>query len=287
MLPADSPATRWILSVAFVALMVTLIIRAVRKDRREYRRFKRYRTTKRRQGMLRRWLLESLLVFGGASVALLLLAGNQVQPLLDAIEEWPFIATARAWLDGNAELAWGLLAGALAAFALLTWLAVREIRREAASSEDGKSTVPTVGDIHALLPRNRAELKLGAAMSINAGIVEELLFRLALPAVLFGATGNAVVAVVGSILLFGALHAYQGIAGVIGTSLVGALLMLLFIGTGSIAAPIIAHALFDLRSLVLIPMLVSRVHRMPDKSPIHPRPARTSSARAVEHPPRS
>ena len=121
--------------------------------------------------------------------------------------------------------------------------------------------MPTIGDIGALLPRNRAELWFGAALSINAGVVEELLFRLALPALVFGVTGNAVLAVVGSVLLFAALHSYQGIAGSGGSLLIGSLLMLLFLATGSILWPILAHALFDLRSLVLIPMAVYGVHR--------------------------
>jgi membrane protease YdiL (CAAX protease family) len=254
-LPVDSATTRWVLAAAFLALVVFLAIRAVRKDRREYQRFKRYRTTKRRQRMLRRWLVESLVVFGSASVVLLFLAGNQVQPLLSAVEDWPFVSVARRWLDENAGLAWGLLLGALLGAAVSMLVAVRAVRKE--------GEIPTVGDIHALLPRNRDELALGAALSINAGIVEELLFRLALPAVLFGATGNAIVAVGGSVVFFGFLHAYQGVSGVIGTTVVGALLMLLFIGTGSIAVAIIAHAVFDLRSLVLIPMLVYGVHKVP------------------------
>lgn len=279
MLPLDSPATRWILVGAVLGLVVLLTIRAIRRDRREYRRFKRYRTTKRRVAMMRKWLRESFLVFGISSVALLLLAGNQVGPLLASIDQWAIVSVARRWLETNNVLAWGVLLSAVIAFIVLTAFAVRATRHG--------EEVPTVGDIHALLPRNRAELPLGAALSINAGIVEELLFRFALPAALFGATGSSVVAVVGSVLLFGLLHAYQGVGGVVATSIVGGLLMLLFIGTGSIVAAIVVHALFDLRSLVLIPVLVYRVHRVPGTTtPIH-RPSRTSSANVGEQPPQT
>jgi membrane protease YdiL (CAAX protease family) len=60
--------------------------------------------------------------------------------------------------------------------------------------------------------------------------------------------------------VFGALHAYQGIGGVVGTLVFGAVMMLLFLATGSILWPILAHAIFDLRSLVLIPVAVYKVH---------------------------
>src|SRR5690606_29000321 len=95
----------------------------------------------------------------------------------------------------------------------------------------------------------------------NAGVVEELLFRLALPVLAFAVTGNALVAVVGSLAVFAALHLYQGVAGIIGSAVIGALLMAVFIGTGSILAAIVVHVFIDLRSLVLIPVVVFGVHR--------------------------
>jgi membrane protease YdiL (CAAX protease family) len=43
--------------------------------------------------------------------------------------------------------------------------------------------------------------------------------------------------------------------------LIGALMMALFVASGSIVVPMLVHALIDLRSLVLIPVAVLRVHR--------------------------
>jgi membrane protease YdiL (CAAX protease family) len=68
--------------------------------------------------------------------------------------------------------------------------------------------------------------------------------------------------VAGSVALFGLLHVYQGVAGVIGSLLIGTLLMAVFLSTGSILLAVTLHALIDLRSLVLIPMVVYRVHRV-------------------------
>ncbi len=253
MLSPDWPWTRAILALALAALVALLVVRAVSRDRGEYPRFTRFERTRNRQRMMRRWLISSALTFGGASLLLLLLAGRYVPLLLDAVREWP----AGVWLrgvvdDSDGRVQWFAIVAAVVIVAgtiAAVWFA------------RNSSEVPTIGNIGALLPRNRAELRYGVALSLNAGVMEELLFRLAVPATLFGATGSAVAAVLGSVLLFGALHLYQGLPGIIGSAIIGALLMLLYLATGTIVVPIVAHALIDLRSLVLIPVLVYRVHR--------------------------
>ena len=254
MLPVDSPLTPWVLGAALVGLVAVLAYRAARKDRREYQRFKRYHSTDRRQEMFRKWLRESFTWFGGAAVVILVLVWQFIPRMLDQVETWPPTRAFRGFLTEGGGLLSGLIIGAAIAFVVVIALSVF-LARDA-------EEVPTLGDIHALLPRNRAELKYGWGLSINAGVVEELLFRLALPTLIFGVIGNALVAVVLSVLVFGALHAYQGVWGVVGSLLIGALLMLLFLATGSILWSIVAHALFDLRSLVLIPVVVYKAHRV-------------------------
>ena len=94
-------------------------------------------------------------------------------------------------------------------------------------------------------------------LSLNAGVIEELLFRLGMPALLFGITGNGLLAFVAASVLFGLLHIYQKVWGVIGATLLGLLFSLVYLLTGSIWIVMIVHALIDLRSLVLIPLLVT------------------------------
>jgi membrane protease YdiL (CAAX protease family) len=257
-----------VLWAAIVALSAFLVIRTVRKDRREYQRFKRYRTTLRRQRMFRKWLLESFLTFGGLSLALLALAWQHIGGLLDAVNAWPVTSAARAWLAANPWPAIGVPVVLTVGFIVLTVLGIRATRR----SGDG---VEAIGDIQSMLPRNRQELTLTALMSVNAGIVEELLFRLALPALVFGATGSAVVAVIAPLMLFGLLHAYQGVAGVIGTAIVGGILMAVYLWTGSIVWPIVLHVLFNLRTLVLLPVALFGVQAVDGrKHPVIPRAPR-------------
>jgi len=243
MLSPTDPATPWILAVALVALIVVMVIRASRKDKREYRRFKMLRTTKRRQAMFRRWVLQSFALFGGASVVLLVLDAQFVPLLLDEVRTVEWIASPITQL---------VLAGVLVVGAIVAVGGIIAARSE--------TEIPSIGDVQALLPRNRAELRWGAALSINAGLVEELLFRLAFPAAIFGITANAIVAIVASIVIFGLLHLYQGVPGIVGSMLLGAVFMAIYLISGSILLAIVVHALFDLRSLVLIPIVLFKVH---------------------------
>ena len=254
MLSPDDPAGQAVLLGLLVALIALLGYRAVRKDRNEYQRFKRFERTRNRQRMMRKWLLDSLAAFGSAAVIILVLAAQFVPLLQRRVNQSPIGRWWHSSLADTGALLPGLATGLAVALVGGTIAAVVLARQS--------DSVPTIGDIGALLPRNRPELVLGALLSVNAGIVEELLFRLAVPALIFGATGSALAAVIGSVMLFGALHFYQGWPGIVGATVIGALLMVLYLATGSILVAIVAHALIDLRSLVLIPMLVFRVQRV-------------------------
>lgn len=251
--PAD-PLTRAWLWLGLVAVLVVLVLRAIRRDRREFQRFKRYRTTRRRQATYRKWLRDSFLTFGGLAAVGLLLAGAFVTPLLTELQAWGFIKPTRDFAAGYPLVAVAIVLVVILGLTVLTVIGVRAARTE--------GDVPAIGDIRAMLPRNRQELRLGALLSVNAGLVEELLFRLAIPALIFGASGSAIAAVVGSLVVFGALHAYQGLAGVIGTFIIGAAFMLAYALSGSILLAIVLHALVDLRTLVLIPAAVFGAHRV-------------------------
>lgn len=281
MLPVDAPFTPWVVGVVLALLLGALVVHALRRDRREYALFKRLRGTVRRQRMLRKWLLLSFGSLGGAGVILLLLVWGFVGSFVTSVEAWPAMVWLRdAWAGGSGVL-WGAAVGALIGVVVLAvWgvFAARPKAGEQAEVQDADGSgasdaagagavsvtvdVDTLGDIEALLPRNRAELKYGWLLSINAGVVEELLFRLALPVALFAVVGDSVVAVLVSLVVFGLMHAYQGVAGVLGTFVFGALMMGVFLVSGSIVWAMLLHALFDLRSLVLIPVVVRGVHRV-------------------------
>lgn len=120
---------------------------------------------------------------------------------------------------------------------------------------------PMLGDVGALLPRDRGELGHAALLSITAGVTEELFFRLALPLLLALVLGDALVAFVVATLLFGVAHRYQGWIGVVATSVVGALFSALYLATGSLWAAMVFHALIDLNGLVLRPAMTGAWRR--------------------------
>ncbi|HEU4808752.1 MAG TPA: CPBP family intramembrane glutamic endopeptidase [Homoserinimonas sp.] len=254
MLSPSFPATPAIAAVMLGALLVWLMVRAIRKDRREYGRFKRYRTTVRRQRLYRKWVLESFLVFGGSALVVTVILWQHIPLFFDDYYSLPAIAQFGHLVSDTGGLIPGLTIGATVTLIVGSIVGIYLARHS--------DEVPAIGDIAALLPRNRAELRYGALLSVNAGVVEELLFRLAFPVLIFAATGSAAIAVAGSIALFGLLHVYQGIWGVIGSLVIGTLLMAVFLATGSILLAVLLHALIDLRSLVLIPVVVYRVHRV-------------------------
>lgn len=102
-----------------------------------------------------------------------------------------------------------------------------------------------LGPMADFMPRDRTEHRSWAAMSLTAGITEELVFRGYLMW-LFGSVMPAAWALVISSLLFGLQHAYQGVPGILRTAIVGAVLCGLYLASGSLLMPIIAHILIDL-----------------------------------------
>jgi membrane protease YdiL (CAAX protease family) len=231
--------------LALVALLLVvlalLLWRAVTRERRDYARFKKLRSTKLRQQVFRRWLIESLLVLGGLSGIVLLAAWPYVSWALRDARHWGPIDV----IDDT--LAGGLVVGVVVGALLLMIVPIRALRGRV-------DDIPAVGDIRAMLPRNRAELPYGAGLALTAGVVEELLFRLALPALLFGIFGNGALAFGLAALLFGLLHLYQGPLGMLFATVLGVVFTLLYVLSGSILVPIVLHAIVDLRSLVLIPI---------------------------------
>ena len=96
-----------------------------------------------------------------------------------------------------------------------------------------------------LLPRTPRERRVFAVLSVAAGTGEELAYRgYAIPvlAPLLGLTGAAVL----STAVFGVIHAYQGVLGIVRTGLMGGVLAWGFLASGSLWPPIIAHTLIDL-----------------------------------------
>jgi membrane protease YdiL (CAAX protease family) len=142
----------------------------------------------------------------------------------------------------------GMLVGMLAG-TVVPVIAVRK------SAEARRRVMKQFEPLAFFLPTTRIERRWFAALSVSAGICEEILYRgflIAYFAALFPG-----LALPGAILLaaavFGAAHGYQGIRGVFLTGFIALIFTVLFYISGSLWLPMLVHALFDLRLLVLLP----------------------------------
>jgi len=243
-------------TAAQLLLAVTLVVLAVFTifDARAYARFKTIDDTRERQRIFGRWVVQAMLLFGGGALIGLALLGRLGEIVAFPVEFLPATALLGE-LDDVRGLITGTLFGLVGGLILVSALALLRPPKEG-------EEVRVVGDIGALLPRNRAELPYGALLSANAGITEELFFRLYLPLLIVLAGGGAVLAFVAAALVFGLMHLYQGAAGVIGTSVMGLVFVLIYLVTGSLLLPILLHVLIDLNGLVLQPALLMRRRRL-------------------------
>jgi membrane protease YdiL (CAAX protease family) len=237
------------MALPLVLLAVALggIALFLRHDLAAYRRFKALTDTRARQRQFRIWIVTAFVLFAGYSVLSLALLGR-----LGALVAMPAeFAPVSAALGGAAlsGQTGGLLAGMAIGGGVAIVAGIVVGRRKAIRQPR------TLGDIEPLLPRNRAELAHAALLSINAGVTEELLFRLTLPLLFVLVIGNVWAAFALATIAFGAAHLYQGWVGVIATAAIGAVLALVYLGTGNLWIAVILHAAIDLVGMVLRPLL--------------------------------
>jgi len=107
----------------------------------------------------------------------------------------------------------------------------------------GPSSAKSVGD---LLPRSLVEIAIWIAVSITAGVCEELAFRGYLQRQFQALSGNIAVAVVLQAAVFGIAHGYQGWKQVVVISVLGVLYGALAAWRRNVRATMIAHAWGDI-----------------------------------------
>lgn len=218
----------------------------------EFVKFKSLTETADRQRFYLRWFTKSALLFlVGGVVGLALM--RRLQGLLDFPHEFAPAHAAITRLFPHSQISPQFLlgvGGGIFLGAASAAIATRLLRRG-----KKKTTAKTVvvGDIAALIPRNAAEIRLGALLSVNAGLSEEIFFRLLLPLTLVGLFGHPILCFLVAAALFGMLHVYQGPAGFIAASLLGLVLTAIYVATGSLGTVIFLHTLIDLNGLVLRP----------------------------------
>lgn len=177
------------------------------------------------------------------------------------------LAVALGWLSGIPlareirpsvrSLAWGLVGTLpmLAVLAVLThveWPPIARIRQ-----------IVRMFARHLLLRASWVEI---AALCILAGVGEELLFRGVIQALLAGWTNQAIGILLAGVL-FGAVH-FLTTAYFILAVAVGCYLGWLYLATGSLTSPIVAHAVYDFVALVIVLRSVRSETSLGDESQV-------------------
>lgn len=237
--------------MAVVLLVLSLVILAffLRNDRADYRAFKLLTSSLDRQRRYRVWTVKSFLVFFGLSTFGLLIL-HRLSDVLRFPEAFSLPSKVVRSSIPDHFFATSFLVGFGIAAVLGLLLGVVSSRR---NQTNGTPTV--LGDIEPLLPRNSAESAHAAALSINAGVSEELFFRLFLPSLFMGLGVNWVVAFLCAALIFGLIHFYQGATGVAATTCLGVILTAIYLVSQSLLAAMLVHIGIDLMNLVLRPAL--------------------------------
>jgi membrane protease YdiL (CAAX protease family) len=107
----------------------------------------------------------------------------------------------------------------------------------------------------ALAPSNGLEVALWICLSVTAGFCEEIAFRGYFLRQFGSLAGGVWMGVVGSSLLFGISHGYEGAAGMIAITAFGAMFCALAIVRQSLRPGIIAHAWHDIFSGLTLALL--------------------------------
>lgn len=219
------------------------------QDSRDYAAFKLLDESIDRIRFYRKWTLVPMALFGVGGIVLLLVLYRidalwtlppDLAALIEQIE--PKSSAEAPGLESLLGMALGM------AFGLTISTIIWRKRLK-------KMSQPIIGDIEALLPRNRSEVKWCIPLALNAGISEEIFYRVALPLLALEATGSISASLAISIIAFGMAHYYQGWKGVLATTAVGALMFWLYLSSGSILKPIAVHILIDMMGLVIRPLI--------------------------------
>jgi len=159
---------------------------------------------------------------------------------------WPSVRQTGPQTIGS-SLGWGLaaafLGGSLVQFVLVRYSATAR-----------EKILRAFKAIAFILPVTQEERAWFALVSVTAGICEEVLYRGFLIRYLSNGPWHAGlwIALAIASISFGLAHGYQGLSGIIGTALLGAVMAEIFLASGSLWLSMALHAMLDLRVLLLL-----------------------------------
>ena len=151
------------------------------------------------------------------------------------------------WLDAVRPLRFFF--GCLLALGVIIFfvLQIRKVQKAMARPKVAASLRQKLAFAHALVPETPAERRTFWLVSLTAGVCEEIIYRGFLIWLVANWTG-LIAAVVISSIVFGLGHIYLGVVQVPRTAIVGFVLALVVLASGSLLPAILIHAAIDLNS---------------------------------------
>lgn len=143
------------------------------------------------------------------------------------------------------------------------WLVRSRVRRDPEALDH---VLQKLVHIERMLPHSWSEKRIFHMVAFTAGVCEELLYRGYL-IWYFGHWLPVVPAVVVSSVIFGVGHSYQGVKGILTTTLVGGAMAAVYITTGSLWPAMAVHAIIDIHAGELAHAALNRPAPAPDPTP--------------------
>jgi uncharacterized protein len=164
---------------------------------------------------------------------------------LTVLVAWRALARGLSWSDLGVQSAWdfSLLAATVGGALLIAVGHWANVRRMAGSSHPNVVRLRALGA--RLFPRTGWELVFYIGLALTAGLCEEFLFRGFVMAALFHAGLAAWAVVLGSSVMFGVAHLYQGKGGAAGTGILGTIFALVRLAYQSLLPLVVWHAALD------------------------------------------
>jgi membrane protease YdiL (CAAX protease family) len=183
---------------------------------------------------------------------------------LTAVAMILWLVHSRPWSGLGLELR---LTGGLAGVALGTAIVIAIVwyqRVRALGDDEALAEVrKRMRRVEPMLPHDAGELRRFYALSVTAGVCEEVLYR-GFMLWYLGHYLGILPAVLVAAVIFGIGHAYQGPRGIALTAAVGGFLALVYLVAGSLYPGILLHALMDIHSGHLAYVALRRAPSEPD-----------------------
>jgi membrane protease YdiL (CAAX protease family) len=237
------PLVSWIQHLFAIALLVAVPILEARYDRR----LKQFTNSDRRTA----WYRINIVVLCALALVAVVLA-YPVDLSLPAGRE-----SVASWRSAHPTLFLGAAALAAAYACLTLGQGLKAAMSQGVRLKIAKALQP----LRFALPVTMRERRWWILVSLAAGVCEEILYRGFVPHYFSGSLAAAmpfgsVAAWLMAALFFGFAHAYQGVAGIVRTTLAGSILGAIALLSGGLLLPIVLHFAFDLQMVWMYrPML--------------------------------